>query len=54
MWRRYRPLRIISPVAFLVIWEGVVRLGEVNQLIIPAPASVLRTMIDLTIDGRLP
>ena len=31
-----------------------VRLGEVNQLIIPAPASVLRTMIDLTIDGRLP
>ncbi|TMA06664.1 MAG: ABC transporter permease [Deltaproteobacteria bacterium] len=54
MWRRYRPLRIISPVAFLIIWEGVVRLDEVNQLIIPAPASVLRTMIDLTIDGRLP
>src|SRR5919197_1935003 len=54
MWKRYRPLRIISPVAFLVIWEGVVRLGEVNQLIIPAPASVLRTMVDLTVDGRLP
>src|ERR687891_908060 len=54
MWRRYRPLRIISPIAFLVLWEGMVRLGDVNQLIVPAPASVLRTMIDLTIDGRLP
>ena len=28
--------------------------GEVNQLIVPAPISVLRTMIDLTLDGRLP
>lgn len=54
MWRRYRLLRFISPIAFLVIWEAVVRLGEVNQLLVPAPASVLRTMFDMTIDGRLP
>ncbi|MBM4299830.1 MAG: ABC transporter permease, partial [Deltaproteobacteria bacterium] len=54
MWRRYRPLRIISPIAFFLIWEGVVRLGEVNQLLVPAPASVLRTMVELTLDGRLP
>src|SRR5919109_5592727 len=54
MWRRYRPLRIISPIAFLAIWEGVVRVGEVNQLLVPAPVSVLRTMVDLTVDGRLP
>ena len=54
LWKRYRPLRIISPIAFLVIWEGVVRLGEVNQLLVPAPASVLRTMVELTVDGRLP
>jgi ABC-type nitrate/sulfonate/bicarbonate transport system permease component len=54
MWRRYRPLRIISPIAFLVLWEAVVRLGEINQLLVPAPAAVLRTMIDLTVDGRLP
>jgi NitT/TauT family transport system permease protein len=54
MWRRYRPLRIISPIAFLLVWEAVVRLGEVNQLLVPSPASVLRTMLDLTIDGRLP
>lgn len=30
------------------------RLAGVNQLMIPAPASVLGAMIDLTIDGRLP
>jgi NitT/TauT family transport system permease protein len=54
MWRRYRPLRIISPLAFLLLWEAIVRLGEVNQLLVPAPASVLRTMVDLTVDGRLP
>jgi ABC-type nitrate/sulfonate/bicarbonate transport system permease component len=54
MWKRYRPLRIISPIGFLLLWEGAVRLGDVNPLIIPAPFSVLRTMIDLTVDGRLP
>lgn len=54
MWKRYRPLRFISPMVFLLLWEGAVRFGEVNQLIVPAPISVLRTMIDLTLDGRLP
>jgi NitT/TauT family transport system permease protein len=54
IWRRYRPLRIISPLAFLLLWEGAVRLGDINQLLIPSPGSVLRTMIDLTVDGSLP
>jgi NitT/TauT family transport system permease protein len=54
LWRRYRPLRIISPIAFLLLWEGVVRFGEVNQLLVPAPASVLRTMVELTVNGQLP
>ena len=54
MWKRYRPLRIISPIVFLLLWEGAVRFGEVNPLIVPAPIAVLRTMIDLTLDGRLP
>lgn len=54
MWRRYRLLRIISPIVSLLIWEGVVRLGQVNEILVPAPASVLRTMVDLTLDGRLP
>ncbi len=54
MSKRYRPLRVISPIAFLVAWEGLVRLGGVNPLIVPAPAAVLRAMVDLTIDGRLP
>lgn len=54
MWRRYRPLRIISPLTFLLLWEGVVRLGQVNQLLVPAPWAVLRTTVDLVVDGRLP
>ena len=54
MVMRYRPLRIISPIAFLLIWEGIVRVFHVNQLIVPTPASVLQSMIDLTADGRLP
>src|ERR1051326_9532484 len=54
MVMRYRPLRIISPIAFLLIWEGIVRVFHVNQLIVPTPASVLKSMIDLTADGRLP
>ena len=54
LWKRYRPLRIISPIAFLLVWEGTVRLGGINPLIVPAPVSVLRSMIDLTVDGRLP
>jgi NitT/TauT family transport system permease protein len=54
MWRRHRPLRIISPIAFLLLWEGVVRLGQVNELLIPAPAAVLQTGVALILDGRLP
>jgi NitT/TauT family transport system permease protein len=54
MWKRYRPLRIVSPLAFLLLWEGTVRIGEVNQLLIPTPASVVATMVEMTLDGRLP
>jgi NitT/TauT family transport system permease protein len=54
MWRRYRPLRVVSPLAFLVIWEALVRVGDVDQLLVPAPGMVLRTMVDMTVDGRLP
>ena len=50
---RYRPLRIISPMVFLLIWEGVVRVGGVNQLLVPPPAAVFRTMVELTVDGQL-
>ena len=54
LWKRYRPLRILSPIALVLIWEGIVRLGGVNQLLVPAPGSVLRTMVDLTMNGQLP
>ncbi|HXG49999.1 MAG TPA: ABC transporter permease [candidate division Zixibacteria bacterium] len=54
MGKRYRPLRIVSPIAFLGLWEIAVRLADIDQLLIPSPVSVVRTMFDLTIDGRLP
>jgi NitT/TauT family transport system permease protein len=47
-------LRIISPIAFLLLWEGSVRIGGINPLLVPAPGAVLRTVVDLTLDGQLP
>lgn len=54
MWRRYRPLRMVSPIAFLLVWEGIVRLGQVNELFVPSPAAVLATTVELILDGQLP
>ncbi len=54
MWRRYRLLRFVSPIAFLLLWDGVVRLGHINQLFVPSPAAVLQATVNMTLDGRLP
>ncbi len=51
---RSRVVRILSPIVFLLIWEAVVRLGQVNELFLPAPISVLRTGLAMMLDGRLP
>ncbi|HWP34130.1 MAG TPA: ABC transporter permease [Thermodesulfobacteriota bacterium] len=51
---RYRALRILSPLAFLVLWEGVVRIGRVGELFVPPPLAVLGTGLEMVLDGRLP
>ena len=54
MWRRYRLLRLISPIAFLLLWDVVVRLGHINQLFVPSPLAVFQATVAMTLDGRLP
>ena len=54
MWGRYRLLRFISPIAFLLLWDWVVRLGHINQLFVPSPAAVFQATVAMTLDGRLP
>ncbi len=44
---------IISIVAGLVIWEFLARLLLDNELLIPPPSSVLRSLWSLTVEGKL-
>ena len=50
---RSRVIRILSPIAFLLVWEAVVRLGKVNELFVPAPLAVLQTAVGMVLEGRL-
>ncbi|MBI3075688.1 MAG: ABC transporter permease [Deltaproteobacteria bacterium] len=52
--RRYRVLRIASPVVFLAVWELLVRSGWINELFLPAPLSVVGVFWEMIVDGRLP
>lgn len=51
---RSRLVRILSPIVFVLLWEAVVRLGQVNELFVPAPFAVLKTGAGMLVDGRLP
>ena len=51
---RSRIVRVLSPVVFVLLWEAVVRLGQVNELFVPAPFAVLKTAAGMLVDGRLP
>ena len=51
---RSRLVRILSPIVFVLLWEAVVRLGQVNELFVPAPFAVLKTAAGMLVDGRLP
>src|SRR5690606_33337193 len=47
-WRRLSFFkRLISPVAALVIWELVCRLGWVEPQLLPAPTAIVARMIEL-------
>lgn len=53
--RRWRPnwIKVGSFLGILVVWEGVVRAGQVSPLVLPSPLSVIETMVTLLANGVL-
>ena len=47
-------IRILSPLILLVGWELVVRIGDIGEIFLPPPLSVLRVFVQITADGTLP
>ncbi|RXZ33673.1 ABC transporter permease [Oxalobacteraceae bacterium CAVE-383] len=50
---RDRLISIFSPIALLVIWEILVRVGLLDARFFPAPSSVFETLVQLVEDGSL-
>ena len=48
-----RTVGIVSPIVFLLAWEGAARLGFIDVRIIPAPTTVIVTVLDLVEHGNL-
>jgi len=46
--------KIGSALFILVVWQALVQTGNLNELFLPAPLSVLKAMWALTLSGRLP
>ena len=51
--RRQRVLGIASPIAFLLVWEAVVRLGWLDARFVPPPSAVIVRFFDLVQSGEL-
>ncbi|HEY4319176.1 MAG TPA: ABC transporter permease [Herbaspirillum sp.] len=50
---RDRLISVASPIALLIIWEILVRLGVLDARFFPAPSSVFETLVQLVEDGSL-
>jgi NitT/TauT family transport system permease protein len=46
--------KIGSALFILLVWQALVQTGNLNELFLPAPLSVLKAMWALTLSGRLP
>lgn len=46
--------KIGSALVILVVWQVLVQAGTLNELFLPAPLTVLRTMWSMTLSGALP
>jgi ABC-type nitrate/sulfonate/bicarbonate transport system permease component len=51
--RRQRILEIGSPIAFLLVWEGIVRAGLVDARFVPPPSAVVLRFFDMLQSGEL-
>jgi NitT/TauT family transport system permease protein len=50
----YRALTLLSPIGFLLVWEGLTRAGVLDARFIPAPSTVLHTLAGMIRTGELP
>jgi ABC-type nitrate/sulfonate/bicarbonate transport system permease component len=52
--RHERLMYVASPLALLVLWEALARLGLIDVRFFPAPSEVLVTFVHLLLNGELP
>jgi NitT/TauT family transport system permease protein len=45
---------VLSPIGFLLVWEGLSRVGILDARFVPAPSTVLHTLAAMTRTGELP
>jgi ABC-type nitrate/sulfonate/bicarbonate transport system permease component len=52
--RSYRALTVLSPVGFLLLWEGLSRVGVLDPRFVPPPSTVMHTLAVMIRTGELP
>ena len=50
----YRALTVLSPIGFLLVWEGLSRAGILDARFVPPPSTVLHTLATMARTGELP
>ena len=50
----YRALTVLSPIGFLLVWEGLSRAGILDARFVPPPSTVLHTLAMMARTGELP
>jgi NitT/TauT family transport system permease protein len=50
----YRTLSVLSPIGFLLVWEGLSRAGILDPRFVPPPSTVLHTLATMVRTGELP
>lgn len=51
--RRIRIIQFIILFSFVLLWEVTTRLGIVNSFVFSSPSRVMKTIIEMTMDGQL-
>ena len=50
----YRALSVLSPLGFLLVWEGLSRAGVLDPRFFPPPSTVVHTLVTMIRTGELP
>jgi ABC-type nitrate/sulfonate/bicarbonate transport system permease component len=51
--RYYRVISILSPVTVLILWEGLVRFGVLDDRFFPPPSEVLVLLVEMVLSGEI-